>query len=118
MVEFDLQLIGDPRLFGLIAAHEFVDFASPSLLGIYALAAVPLGSIPTTACFGALSLLHFGRDLGSSLSLAMHSLIALVYLANQHVAFSLMMAYSLAYHIPGASTNQRSTAGTRGRRAA
>ena len=102
MVEFDLQLYGDPRLFGLIAAHGFVDFASPKLLGVYALAAVPIGSIPTTAIFCALSLLHFGRDLGHILSLAMHFLVALVYLADPNVAFSLMMAYSLTYHIPGA----------------
>ena len=101
MVEFDLQLLGDPRLFGLIAAHGFVDFASPSLLAVYALAAVPLGSIPTTAGFLALSLLHFGRDLGPALSLGMHSLVGLVYLLDQNVAFSLMMAYSLVYHIPG-----------------
>ena len=101
MVEFDLQLFGDPRLFGLIAAHGFVDFASPSLLAVYALAAVPLGSIPTTAGFLALSLLHFGRDLGPALSLGMHSLVGLVYLLDQNVAFSLMMAYSLVYHIPG-----------------
>ena len=87
--------------FGLIAAHGFVDFASPSLLAVYALAAVPLGSIPTTAGFLALSLLHFGRDLGPALSLGMHSLVGLVYLLDQNVAFSLMMAYSLVYHIPG-----------------
>ena len=102
MVEFDLTLLGDPRLFGLVAAHGFVDFASPSLLSVYAMALVPLGSIPTTAGFLALSLLHFGRDLGPVLSLVMHSLAGLVYLQDQNVAFSLMMAYSLVYHIPGA----------------
>jgi hypothetical protein len=109
MVEYDLTMLSDPRLFGLIAAHGMVDFAvPPSLLAIYALAAVPLGSIPTTASFCGLSLLHFGRDMdmlgerwGMLLSVVMHSLVGLVYLWNKDVAFSLMMLYSLVWHIPG-----------------
>ena len=109
MVEYDLTMLSDPRLFGLIAAHGMVDFAvPPSLLAIYALAAVPLGSIPTTASFCALSLMHFGRDMdmlgerrGMLLSVVLHSLVGLVYLWNKDVAFSLMMLYSLVWHIPG-----------------
>ena len=109
MVEYDLTMLSDPRLFGLIAAHGMVDFAvPPSLLAIYALAAVPLGSIPTTASFCGLSLLHFGRDMdmlgerrGMVLSVVLHSLVGLVYLWSKDVAFSLMMLYSLVWHIPG-----------------
>lgn len=110
MVEYDLTMLSDPRLFGLIAAHGMVDFAvPPSLLAIYALAVVPIGSIPTTASFCGLSLLHFGRDLGMLgerrgmvLSLVLHGLVGLVYLRSKDVAFSLMMLYSLVWHIPGA----------------
>ena len=100
MVEFELQLLNDPRLFGLIAAHGFVDFASPDLLAVYALALVPLGSIPTTLGFLFTSLIHFGYDIGVGLSFALHALAGLVYLKDPNVAFSLMMAYSLAWHIP------------------
>ena len=109
MVEYDLTMLSDPRLFGLIAAHGMVDFSvPPSLLAIYVLAAVPLGSIPTTGSFCGLSLLHFGRDMGMLgerrgmlLSVVMHSLVGLVYLRDKDVAFSLMMLYSLVWHIPG-----------------
>jgi len=100
MVEFELQLLTDPRLFGLIAAHGFVDFARPDLLAVYVLAAVPLGSIPTTLAFLSTSLLHFGRDLGVAFSVGLHALAGLVYLKDPNVAFSLMMAYSLTWHIP------------------
>ena len=111
MVEYDLTMLSDPRLFGLIAAHGMVDFSvPPSLLAIYVLAAVPLGSIPTTGSFCGLSLLHFGRDMGMLgerrgmlLSFVMHSLVGLVYLRDKDVAFSLMMLYSLVWHIPGES---------------
>jgi len=113
MVEYELTMLSDPRLFGLIAAHGMVDFAvPPSLLAIYALAAVPLGSIPTTASFCGLSLLHFGRDLGMLgerrgmvLSVVLHSLVGLVYLRDKDVAFSLMMLYSLIWHIPALYAN-------------
>ena len=111
MVEYDLTMLSDPRLFGLIAAHGMVDFSvPPSLLAIYVLAAVPLGSIPTTGSFCGLSLLHFGRDMGMLgerrgmlLSVVMHLLVGLVYLRDKDVAFSLMMLYSLVWHIPGES---------------
>lgn len=100
MVEFELQLLTDPRLFGLIAAHGCVDFARPDLLAVYTLAAVPLGSVPTTLGFLSSSLIHFGRDLGVALSVVLHALAGLVYLKDPNVAFSLMMAYSLIWHIP------------------
>ena len=103
MVEFELQLLGDPRLFGLIAAHGMVDFARPSLLGVYALAVVPLGSLPTTAAFLATSMVHFGRDLGAGLSLLMHTAAGVLYVIDKNVAFSMMMAYSLLWHVPGAA---------------
>ena len=92
MVEFELQLLTDPRLFGLIAAHGCVDFARPDLLAVYTLAAVPLGSVPTTLGFLSSSLIHFGRDLGVALSVVLHALAGLVYLKDPNVAFSLMMA--------------------------
>ena len=46
MVEYDLTMLSDPRLFGLIAAHGMVDFSvPPSLLAIYVLAAVPVAGL-------------------------------------------------------------------------
>ena len=107
MVEFELQLLCGPRLFGLIAAHGFVDFSAPSLLPVYAIAAIPLGSIPTTASFCALSLMHFARDLGARLSFALHGLAGLVFLVDQNLSFMLMTVYSLIYHIPSAHRPHR-----------
>ena len=102
MVEFDLQILCDPRLFGVIAAHGFVDFACPSLLGVYALALVPLGSVPTTTAFLTSSIVHFGKDCGAVGSALIHTAAGAIYLINKNVAFSMMMAYSLLWHIPGA----------------
>ena len=42
-----------------------------------------------------------GERRGMLLSVVMHSLVGLVYLWNKDVAFSLMMLYSLVWHIPG-----------------
>ena len=43
-----------------------------------------------------------GERLGMVLSVVLHSLVGLVYLRDKDVAFSLMMLYSLVWHIPGA----------------
>ena len=81
--------------------------AAPSLLPVYAIAAIPLGSIPTTASFCALSLMHFARDLGVRLSFALHGLAGLVFLVDQNLSFMLMTVYSLIYHIPSAHRPHR-----------
>lgn len=99
-----MRVLPFPRALAVVAAHGATDFNEMSCMWEYAAVCAVMRFSPawlTMTVFLSSSFVHFARDVGESVSCALHACVAMVGLhRGPTAAFSAMTAYMLFVHVP------------------
>jgi hypothetical protein len=85
----------------LASAHAATDFSRPlPALSPYLMLVAWPSTVPVTPLFFAASVVHFGRDVGTTTSLLLHIVWCVVASVDTDVSFSLFTLYYCGVHAP------------------